>query len=129
MRTFTGITAAAAVLAAVGTVIAPGANADSPARQRELTCSDGTVFVGEQVRQGAGRPPRVWRLVEPTSSWTAFSFHAATVLAPDGSVVESESWDRSPGVEHRRDLVVCGFVIPIGPLAGHHASFAGFFVG
>jgi hypothetical protein len=48
-----------AALVASSIVVAAPAAADSPARERELTCSDGTVFVGQQVRHGAGRPPRV----------------------------------------------------------------------
>jgi len=46
----------AAILLGIGDV----AFADSPARERELTCSDGTTFVGEQVRMGLGRPPHAW---------------------------------------------------------------------
>jgi hypothetical protein len=102
--------------------------ADSPARDRELTCSDGTVFMGQQVRLGNGIPPRLWRNVDPGGAPTAFSFHAASVTAPDGTVVESETWDHASGVEQNHDLVVCSFVIPIGPLTGHTADFVGFFV-
>lgn len=104
------------------------ASAGSPARERELSCSDGTVFVGEQVRMGAGHPPRVWRNVDPGGTPAAFSFHATSVTAPDGTVVDSESWDTSFGVAQHQEPVVCGFTIPVGPLAGHVAEFTGFFV-
>ena len=104
------------------------ASAGDPARERELTCTDGTVFVGEQVRMGAGTPPRVWRNVEPGGSPAAYSFHAALVTAPDGTVLESDTWDHAAGVDRQHELVVCSFVIPIGPLTGHTATFEGFFV-
>ena len=117
---------AALVLASI--TIASPAHADSPARERELTCANGTVFVGEQVRMGGGYPPHVWRNVDPGGSPPAFSFHAASVVAPDGSVVESETWDNTSGVDRRQDLVVCSFVIPIGPFTNHTAYFEGFFV-
>lgn len=118
---------AALVLASI--TVAWPAHAESPARERELTCTDGTVFVGEQVRMGAGHPPRVWRNVDPGGSPAAFSFHAASVVAPDGSVVESETWDNASGVDRSQELVVCSFVIPIGPFTDHTAYFEGFFVG
>ena len=51
-----------------------------------------------------------------------------TVTAPDGTVVESDTWDTSSGVAINQDLVVCGFTIPVGPFAGHTAEFTGFFV-
>jgi hypothetical protein len=117
-----------AALVLVPIAIASPASADSPARERELTCSNGVVFVGEQVRMGGGYPPRVWRNVDPGGSPTAFSFHAATVVAPDGSVVESETWDKASGVDRTQNLVVCSFVIPIGPLTDHTAYFEGFFI-
>ena len=116
----------APVLASI--LVAAPANADSPARERELTCSGGIVFVGQQVRMGNGHPPHVWRNVDPGGSPAAFSFHAASVTAPDGTVVESETWDNASGVNRNHDLVVCSFVIPIGPLTGHTASFVGFFL-
>jgi hypothetical protein len=116
----------APVLASV--VVATPANADSPARERELTCSNGTVFVGQQVRRGGGQPPHVWRTVDPGGSPTVFSFHAASVTAPDGTVVESETWDNTSGVERNQDVVTCSFVIPIGPLTGYTADFVGFFL-
>jgi hypothetical protein len=119
---------AMAALVVASLVVAAPAAAEGPARERELTCSDGTVFVGQQVRNGAGRPPRVWRNVDPGASPWAFTFHAATITAPDGTVVESDTWDNSAGVGRNHDLVVCSFVIPIGPLAGHTAEFEGFFV-
>ena len=113
------------------TLVTAPAMADSPARDRELSCNDGTVFMGQQVRQGNGIPPRLWRNVESNGSPTAFtlfSFHAASVTAPDGTVVESETWDHASGVEQNHEVVVCSFVIPIGPLTGHTADFTGFFV-
>jgi hypothetical protein len=115
-------------LALASIALATPASADSPARERELTCSEGTVFVGEQVRMGAGPPPRVWRNVDPGGEPTAFSFHAARVTAPDGTVLESETWDHAAGVGRHHEAVVCSFVIPVGPLAGHLASFEGFFL-
>jgi hypothetical protein len=116
----------AVVLASI--VIGAPASAADPARERELTCSDGTVFVGQQVRMGAGIPPRVWRNVDPDGIPVAYTFHAASVTAPDGTVLESETWDHAAGVERQHDLVECSFVIPVGPLTGHTASFEGFFV-
>jgi len=116
----------APVLASV--VAATPATADSPARERELTCSRGIVFVAQQVRMGNGQPPHVWRNVDPGGSPAAFSFHAASVTAPDGTVVESETWANAWGVDRNQDLVVCSFVIPIGPLTGHTANFVGFFI-
>jgi hypothetical protein len=113
---------------ALGAVIAAPAAAESPARERELTCSDGTTFTGEQVRQGGGRPPHTWRNVSPGTFPAAFTFHATTVTAPDGTVVESETWDNTHGVERNQELVTCSFIIPIGPLAGHRVDFEGFFV-
>jgi len=115
-------------LSVILTLVTTPAVADSPARERELTCTDGTVFMGQQVRLGNGRPPRLWLNVDPGGSPAAFSFHAASVTAPDGTVVESETWDHASGVRQSHDLVVCSFVIPIGPLTGHTADFVGFFV-
>jgi hypothetical protein len=100
----------------------------SPARERELTCSDGTTFTGEQVRMGFGRPPHTWRNVNPGTFPTAFTFHAAAVTAPDGTVVESVTWDTSDGVDNNHELITCFFIIPIGDLTGYTADFIGFFV-
>ena len=123
------IVAASLVLAfAPIALVASAASADSPARERTLTCSDGTAFVGEQVRHGGGRPPRTWRNVTPGALPAAFAFHAVTITAPDGTVVESDTWDNTRGVARNRDLVTCSFVIPVGPFAGHRADFVGFFV-
>lgn len=119
----------AVVLALVVVAALPAASfADSPARERELVCSDGSTFVGEQVRHGAGRPPSAWRSVGPGPT-RVFAFHATTITAPDGLVVEALTYDHSAGVDRAHDLVTCGFVIPVGPLAGHRADFTGFFVG
>jgi hypothetical protein len=109
-------------------LVASTASAESPARERELTCSDGTTFTGEQVRMGGGRPPHIWSNVSPGTFPTAFVFLAATVTAPDGTVVESVTWDTSQGVEHNHELVTCSFVIPIGQLTGYRADFVGFFI-
>lgn len=108
--------------------IAPAAVADEPTRERELTCSDGTVFIGKQVRFGGGTPPRTWRNVESAAHPTAFTFHASTVTAPDGTVVESASFDHADGVQRNQETVTCGFVIPVGPFTGYQADFVGFFV-
>jgi hypothetical protein len=124
----TGPLVGLATLVTAPLLVATPALAASPARERELTCSDGTVFVGEQVRLGAGHPPRTWRNVDPGATPAAFTFHATTVTAPDGTVVTSESWDTSLGVAQHQEPVVCGFTIPVGPLAGHTAEFTGFFV-
>jgi hypothetical protein len=102
--------------------------ADSPARERELTCSDGTVFIGEQVRMGGGRPPHIWHSVTPGADPVAFNFHASSVTAPDGTVVENVTWDNTQGVERHHELVTCSFIIPIGPFTDHRADFVGFFV-
>ena len=118
---------AVAALVACALSVPTAAVAASPARERLLACSDGTEFLGEQVRMGGGRPPHAWRAVEPGSR-ILFSFHAATVTAPDGTVVESATWDTSQGVARRHDLVTCSFEIPVGPFAGHQADFVGFFV-
>jgi len=104
------------------------ARADSPARERQLTCSDGTEFTGEQVRHGIGRPPSVWRGLTPGGDPIAFVFHAVTVTAPDGTVDEAETWDNTAGVSLNHELTTCSFVIPIGPLIGYRADFAGLFV-
>ena len=106
----------------------PAAHADSPARERELTCSDGTVFNGEQVRHGNGRPPSVWRGLTPGADPVAFVFHAVTVTAPDGVVDQAETWDNSGGVGLNHHLTTCSFVIPFGPLTGYQADFIGYFV-
>jgi hypothetical protein len=116
------------VIALLALAASPTA-ADSPARERELTCSDGTTFTGEQVRLGPGTPPHVWRNVDPGSSPVAFVFQAAAVTAPDGTVVESATWDNADGVEHNQALVTCSFIIPIGPFTGYTADFVGSFIG
>jgi hypothetical protein len=108
--------------------IPSAASAEAPARERELNCSDGTTFTAEQVRQGHGRPPGTWRNVDSAASPAAFDFFAVTVTAPDGSVVESETWDHSQGVERRQEMVTCSFIIPVGPFTDHRADFRGFFV-
>jgi hypothetical protein len=117
-----------AVAAASCLLLGPAAHADSPARERQLTCSDGTVFIGEQVRHGNGRPPSVWRGVTPGADPVAFVFHAVTVTAPDGVVEESETWDNTAGVALNHQLTTCSFVIPVGPLTGYRADFIGHFV-
>lgn len=109
-------------------VLSSAVQADSPARERELICSDGTVFTAEQVRNGFGRPPSVWRGVTPGGDPTAFVFHAATVTAPDGTVDQAASWDNTEGIRRTHELITCGFVIPIGPLTGYQADFVGYFV-
>ena len=127
------ITRGAVVFAALAlmTVMASTASAASPARVRDLTCTDGTTtitFTGEQVRHGGGRPPHTWRNVDQGAFPTAFTFHAVTMTDPDGHLVPSESWDNSQGVDRNKDLVTCSFVIPEGPLKGHLVVFEGFFV-
>jgi hypothetical protein len=117
-----------AIASASALLLSPSAQADSPARERELSCSDGTVFTGEQVRNGGGRPPSVWRGVTAGGDRVAFVFRSSTLTAPDGTVDQAESWDNSSGVRQNRELITCGFVIPIGPLTGYEAEFAGFFV-
>ena len=109
-------------------LLGPAAHADNPARERQLTCSNGTVFIGEQVRHGNGRPPSVWRGVTPDADPVAFVFHAVTVTAPDGVVEETETWDNTAGVALNRQLTTCSFVIPVGPLTGYQADFIGYFV-
>ena len=119
----------AATLAAAGTMGAITASADQPSRVQELTCSDGTVFTAEHVRNGRGKPPHIWRNVVPNAYPAALSFHALTITAPDGTVVESVTWDQSQGVERNHELVTCSFVIPTGPLTDHQVDFVGFFIG
>lgn len=101
-------------------------------RERELTCTDSagvtTVFTGEQVRGGFGRPPHTWRNVTPGEFPAAFTFHASFVTAPDGTVVEEVSFDDTQGVVHNHELVTCRFTIPIGVFKDHTADFIGFFV-
>ena len=109
-------------------LFSPAAEADSPARERQLTCSNATVFTGEQVRQGNGRPPSVWRGLTPGGDPIAFVFHAVTVTAPDGTVDEAETWDNTAGVRLNHELIICSFVIPTGPLTGYRADFVGHFV-
>ncbi|HEU0304211.1 MAG TPA: hypothetical protein VFR32_06495 [Gaiellaceae bacterium] len=113
---------------ALAASITATAFADAPARERELTCSDGTTFTGEQVRMGNGTPPRTFRNVVAGADPAAFNFHAAAVIAPDGTVVERLTWDYAQGVEQNHELVTCSFIIPIGPLTGYTATFDGFFV-
>ena len=121
--------AASFVVAAVSCLLlSPAAQADSPARERELTCSDGTVFIAEQVRLGGGRPPSVWRGTTPGGDPVAFVFHAVTVTAPDGTIDEAETWDNTGGVSVSQELTTCSFVIPMGPLTGYQADFLGYFV-
>ena len=109
-------------------LLAPAARADTPARERELTCSDGTVFTGEQVRHGDGRPPSVWRGVTPGGDPTAFVFHASKLTAPDEAVDEAETWDNTVGVRPNHQLTTRSFVISVGPLTGYRADFVGYFV-
>jgi hypothetical protein len=120
----------AVLLAAIALVacVTPTAFADAPARVRELTCSDGTTFTGQQVRGGFGLPPHTWRNVSPGADPAAFNFHGATVTAPDGTVVESLTWDNTQGVAVNHELVTCSFIIPEGPLTGYQADFEGYFV-
>lgn len=101
---------------------------ESPSRVRELSCSDGTIFTGEQVRLGFKTPPRTWRNVEPGADPAAFTFLAADVTAPDGTIVELFTWDHSQGVDQHRDLITCHFIISVGELTGYTANFYGFFV-
>ena len=114
---------------ALGVVLsASAAAAAEPSRVRDLTCSDGTTFTAEQVRFGSGKPPHAWRNVVPGGQPAVFSFHAASVVAPDGTVVQQVTWDQSQGVGENRELVTCSFIIPIGEFAGYSADFVGFFV-
>lgn len=119
---------ATAGLAALAALFMSSAYSAAPSRQRLLICSDGTNFVGEQVRMGLGTPPRAWRNVQPGAIPTAFVFHAATVISPSGAVIEDFSWDFSQGVDNNHSLVTCSFVIPIGDLAGYRADFIGYFI-
>ena len=115
-------------LAALVALFMSSAYGADPSRQRLLICSDGTNFVGEQVRMGFGTPPRTWRNVQPGAFPTAFVFQAATVISPSGAVVEDLSWDFSQGVDNSHPLVTCSFVSPIGDLAGYRADFIGYFI-
>lgn len=113
--------------ATIGVVTAVAA-AESPARQRELVCSDGTSVTAEQVRHGSGKPASAWRIVASDEDEpVVFSVHSVTVIAPDGTVVDSETWHHSEGVDRNRDLVTCSFIIPVGPYTDHEARFEGFF--
>jgi hypothetical protein len=103
------------------------ASAESPARTRELQCSDGSSFFGEQVRHGQGKPSSAWRVVAGDDSAEVFSVHSITVTDTDGDVVDSETWHHSDGVDRNRELVTCSFVIPVGPFTGYTATFEGFF--
>ena len=124
MNRLTACVCAVTMIVAIPSAVSAG----SPARERELNCSDGTVFTAEQVRHGGGRPPGTWRNVDPGAEPAAFDFFAVTVTAPDGTVVESETWDHSQGVERRHEMVTCSFIIPVGPFTDHRADFRGFFV-
>jgi hypothetical protein len=108
--------------------VAAPVSADQPSRVRELTCSDGTTFTGEQVRAGYGTPPRTFRNVVQGEDPAAFVFFAASVVAPDGTVIESVTWDYSQGVDVSNELITCSFIIPIGDLTGYTANFVGYFV-
>lgn len=109
-------------------VAAAPVSADEPSRVRDLTCSDGTTFTGEQVRMGFGTPPRTFRNVTQGEDPAAFVFFAASVVAPDGTVIESVTWDYSQGVDGNNELITCSFIIPIGDLTGYTANFVGYFV-
>ena len=113
---------------AVGAATAATAFAEAPSRPRELTCSDGTTFTGEQVRFGLGQPPATWRNVVQGAEPAAFTFHANTITAPDGTVVERLTYDHTQGVVRNQAVVTCSFIIPIGPFTGYQADFTGFFV-
>jgi hypothetical protein len=104
------------------------ASAEAPSRVRELTCSDGTTFTGEQVRFGLGQAPATWRNVVQGAQPAAFTFHSTTVTDPGGTVVDMLTWDHTQGVDRNQALVTCGFTIPIGPLTGYRTDFTGFFV-
>lgn len=104
------------------------ATAAAPSRVRELTCSDGTTFLGEQVRKGWGRPPHTWRNVDPGAYPVAFNFHAVTITGPDGAVIENSTFDNTQGVARNNVLITCTIFIPIGPLEGNTAEFVGFYL-
>lgn len=112
-------------------VAAPSVSAEPPTRVRTLTCSDGTIFVGEHTRGGIGvgrdRPP-MWRNVEPGAHPSAFVFHGVILTRPDGTVDEALSWDQTHGVSNRHEIITCSLIIPVGPLAGYRADFLGYFV-
>lgn len=112
----------------VTAVAVSSASALAPSRERELTCSDGTIFIGEQVRFGFGTPPNAWRNVNQSEFPAAFVFHAAAVISPTGEVVQDFTWDHSQGVANNHELVTCSFLIPIGDLIGYRADFIGYFV-
>jgi hypothetical protein len=115
------------IVVGVAVLLPATASAESPARTRELECSDGTSFFAEQVRHGRGKPPSAWRIVGTDDAAEVFSVHSVTVTDTDGAVVESESWHHSQGVDRNRELVTCSFIIPVGPFTGYTASFEGFF--
>jgi hypothetical protein len=115
------------LLATAAPVSADGPDWSTP-RVRDLACSDGTVFTGEQVRAGNGAPPRTFRNVIQGEEPVAFTFYEAAVIAPDGTVVERLTWEYSQGVDVNHELVTCSFIIPIGALTGYTATFTGFFV-
>ena len=111
----------------VTAVAVTSASALAPSRERELSCSDGTIFIGEQVRFGLGTPPNAWRNIDQSEFPAAFLFHAAAVISPTGEVVKDFTWNHSQGVARNQELVTCSFIIPIGDLAGYRADFIGFF--
>jgi len=125
--TFRRVAFALAVVT-VTAVTVPSASGQAPSRERELTCSNGTIFIGEQVRLGLGRPPNIWRNVSQSDFPAGFVFHAAAVTSPTGEVVKDFTWNHSQGVARNQELVTCSFIIPIGDLAGYRADFRGFFV-
>ena len=120
--------ASALAVFTVTSVAVTSASGQAPARERELTCSDGRIFIGEQVRLGFGTPPNVWRNVNQSEFPAAFVFHAAAVTSPTGEVVEDFTWNHSQGVARNQEIVTCSFIIPIGDLAGYRADFIGYFV-
>ena len=128
MKLRTTLVPAVGLAAALAGAASTAAFADAPSRPRELSCSDGTTFTGEQVRFGAGRAPAMWRNVIRGAEPAAFNFHSTTITDPNGTVVEALTWDHTQGVDRNHDLVTCGFIIPTGPLAGHRAEFTGFFL-
>ena len=99
MKRLTLVVPALALLLVAALPVAAGA--PSPAHV-ELTCSDGTIFTGEQVRTGFGTPPRTFRNVNPGEDPVAFAFFEASVVAPDGTVVEDIAWEHSRAWMSRR---------------------------
>lgn len=116
-------------LAGLGSLLSSSiATTEQLARARELTCSDGTDFTEQQIRNGNGPPPHTRRNVNPSEFPVAFDFHAAIVTAPDGIIVEQFTWDHSQGIDNNMELITCSFIIPIGPPVGSRAAFVGFFI-